>query len=172
MLAQVRILTKGNVQQSHYVHADAWDALSDLLILRVAPNDPNGRAPLFRSRAGGVWNDKTIRRIVHRWGVQAGVHACTPHRFRHTFATNLVDLGVDIRVIQLLLGHASIQSTMIYTKVSDHRRAGAVMRLPSFKTIDHDYRPVREVADTMPSDATPNSTETLPERGVQGGNGP
>jgi site-specific recombinase XerD len=55
----------------------------------------------------------------------------TQHRFRHTFGTMLLEAGVDICVIQRLLAHADISTTMLYTKVADSEALGAVLRLPT-----------------------------------------
>ena len=70
--------------------------------------------------------------MTARWGRQAGVPDCVPHRFRHTFATSLLRQGVDIGVIQRLLKHADIKSTMLYTNVSDPLLSAAILRLPSW----------------------------------------
>lgn len=67
---------------------------------------------------------RTIRRALQRAGKSAGVtKKVTPHILRHCFATHLLDLGADTRQVQLLLGHASIQSTARYTQLSTRRIA-------------------------------------------------
>jgi integrase/recombinase XerD len=77
-----------------------------------------GWGRLFVSPRGGVLYRATLDKIVHRWARQAGVTKCvTPHVFRHSVATHLLKYGADIRHIQALLGHQSLNTTERYTHV-------------------------------------------------------
>ncbi len=83
-----------------------------------------GRRPgtvLSRNAIGVV-----LRRVARRAGIDKPV---TPHTFRHSFATHLLDTGVDIRTVQVLLGHASIESTTAYLHLSRERLAAVVSPL-------------------------------------------
>lgn len=90
------------------------------------------QAPRKRSKSvGRPYTRRLIERMTHRWGEHANVPDCVPHRFRHTFATDLLRQGTDIRVIQALLNHADLGTTQIYTKVVNAQLGEAVLRLPS-----------------------------------------
>ncbi|MCM1399016.1 MAG: tyrosine-type recombinase/integrase [Clostridium sp.] len=73
----------------------------------------------FTNRTGQPVSDQYVRKMLNKYTSLAGINMhITPHMFRHTFATSLLDADVDIRYIQELLGHSSINVTEIYTHVT------------------------------------------------------
>lgn len=73
----------------------------------------------FVSQSGKPLSDQTIRRMINKYTYMAAISQhITPHMFRHTFATSLLEADVDIRYIQEMLGHSSINITQIYTHVA------------------------------------------------------
>lgn len=76
----------------------------------------------FTNKLGNVYSEQSIRNLVDNYAKAAGVTMhITPHMFRHTFATALLDEDVNIRHIQQLLGHSSILTTQIYTHISTNK---------------------------------------------------
>lgn len=73
----------------------------------------------FVNQAGNVLTDQAVRRMINKYCEIASIDLhITPHMFRHTFATSLLEADVDIRYIQEMLGHSSINITEIYTHVA------------------------------------------------------
>ena len=73
----------------------------------------------FASQGGRGLSDQSVRRMINKYTSLAAIELhITPHMFRHTFATCLLEADVDIRYIQEMLGHSSINITEIYTHVA------------------------------------------------------
>ncbi len=114
----VTVMGKGQKERRVPLGTAARDALQCYLAqLRPSLATP-GDDHLFLSQQGGPLTRQMIFLMVHRYCREAGVRAVSPHTFRHTFATHLLENGANLREVQTLLGHANIATTQIYTHVS------------------------------------------------------
>ncbi len=77
---------------------------------------------LFMNARGGRLTPRSVERIVHYYAIKSGISKkVSPHTLRHSFATDLLENGADLRSVQALLGHSSITTTQIYTHVTDRQ---------------------------------------------------
>ncbi|MCD4847988.1 MAG: tyrosine-type recombinase/integrase [Candidatus Aegiribacteria sp.] len=121
---QVRVVGKGNrerivpVPGLTCISLESWLSARSELISNYNP-DPG---TFFVSIRGRKLDPRDIRRIV-AVGVRSAARAAgaTPHTFRHSFATHLLDNGADLRAVQEMLGHASLSTTQVYTHLTRER---------------------------------------------------
>jgi integrase/recombinase XerD len=108
---------KGNKQRKVPVGKDAIEWIKSYLAARqkAAPKTP----ALFISPMGAALTRQIVYEMIRRHAKKAGLENVSPHKLRHTFATHLMQNGADSRSVQLMLGHADISTTQIYTHVTD-----------------------------------------------------
>lgn len=123
--ARIQVTGKGN--------KTAWVPLHPKLIEVAATMPASGYwFPGNSRRAGQPIRGKSVSDIIKAAMVRAGVPG-TPHSLRHWYATTLLATGADLRTVQELMRHSSVQTTQVYTQVPDSRRQAAVGRLDPFK---------------------------------------
>ncbi len=117
------VIGKGNKERVVPVGSKAIDAIEKYLTSgRPALVKKHSPANLFLTNRGTAFAHATLWRRIKLRVKKAGIDQnITPHTLRHSFATHLLEHGADLRIIQELLGHASIQTTEIYTHVGKNR---------------------------------------------------
>ena len=120
---EVRVIGKGNRERRVPMGEPARDRLHRYLSgPREAWTAGHPTPAVFVSQRGARLGRESVWRLVRHWSRAAGVTAdVTPHTFRHSFATHLLEGGADLRVVQALLGHASISTTQLYTHLTGER---------------------------------------------------
>lgn len=120
---QVRVLGKGQKERVVPLHPDATVILQRYIDLYRKKLHPKADW-VFVGRTGKPLSRRALQRQIQRYAETAGItQRVTPHTFRHSFATAMASAGMPLPVLQELLGHASIQTTAIYTHVSiEHLR--------------------------------------------------
>lgn len=120
-LGIIKVTGKGSKERIVPIGSVALDALRDYGVeeQKRGRHSPPGTAAVFLNRRGGRLTTRSIARIVEKHLRAAGIPIrMGPHGLRHTFATHLLNSGADLRVIQELLGHASLSTTQRYTHLN------------------------------------------------------
>lgn len=118
----IRIYGKGGKERLAQIgNADVRQAIS--LYFYVFFGDNTSHGWFFINRLGNRLSDQSVRNMINKYCKIAGIQLhITPHMFRHSFATFLLEEDVDIRYIQHLLGHSTIATTQIYTHVTTKKQ--------------------------------------------------
>jgi len=115
---EMPIRGKGEKVRVVFLSQEAKDAVAEYL-----RNRKDMEEPLFISpgqNGGKRLDPRSIQRIVKHYAIKAGITKnVTPHVIRHSFATDLLQNGADLRSVQMMLGHSSITTTQIYTHITD-----------------------------------------------------
>lgn len=120
----IRIFGKGSKERLVPLHSTMQKMLSDYLGQWRPLFSPTAKQ-LFVNRSGHTLTRQYIWKSIKKYALQAGIRrSISPHTFRHTFATHLLEGGADLRTVQILLGHADISATEIYTHVQAERLRG------------------------------------------------
>jgi integrase/recombinase XerD len=123
----VKLLGKGSKERVVPVGSYAREAVSAYLVrgrpvLAAGQGASRGSAALFLNARGGRLSRQSAWTVLRAAAQRAGIRKeISPHTLRHSFATHLLDGGADVRVVQELLGHASVTTTQVYTLVTVDR---------------------------------------------------
>ena len=118
----IKVLGKGSKERIVVFGNHTKEALNDYLNRGRRQVDFHGSPYLFLNKDGNRLSTRYVRKIIDDIIVKASIeHHVSPHMLRHTFATGMLNNGADLVSVKDLLGHESLNTTSIYTHVSDER---------------------------------------------------
>ncbi len=134
----LRVIGKGNKERLIHLNQSCIDALVEYL--KIRPNDltdPDAKKAVFISRNGRRISRRMVEILVDKHLQKSGLdkRIYSPHKLRHTAATLMHQEGVDVRVLQEILGHANLGTTQIYTHLSNKEISDALNSNPLNKKI-------------------------------------
>lgn len=130
------VIGKGNKERTVYLNDACVDALNKFLPIRKEQSaTASDKFALFLSRLGKRISRRTVQWTVEKYVSKLGLdpHKYTTHKLRHTAATLMHQSGVDVRVLQEILGHEHLSTTEIYTHINDDQIRAAVAKNPLSK---------------------------------------
>jgi len=105
---------------------------------------------IFTNRLHKTLSEQSGRGIVDKYRKLAKIDSkITPHMFRHTFASMMLEEGIDIRYIQSMLGHSSILTTQIYTHISKNYKRMILKKHPREKFVIYQYNLLQRLSDKL-----------------------
>lgn len=121
--SKVKVFGKGSKERIIPIHDRAKEAMVRYLDEARPVLDKKGDSPyFFLSSRGNRFSDQSIRKMFKKTVAACGMDATlSPHAMRHSFATDVLEGGADLRSVQEMLGHASLSTTQIYTHVTPER---------------------------------------------------
>lgn len=124
----VDVIGKGDKQRIIPLGEMAAEAVRNYLPARPEPASRNVEDLLFLNHTGHSLSRVSVFNLVKKQAMAAGIHKeISPHTFRHSFATHLIEGGADLRIVQEMLGHESILTTEIYTHIDSSTWQAAVL---------------------------------------------
>lgn len=118
---KVRVMGKGKKEREVFLGGSAIGALESY---RDAAPIECGMGTVFRNQRGGTLTPRAVQMLLKKYLRVAGLDRhLSPHKLRHSFATHMLDRGADLRAVQEMLGHAHLETTQIYTRMTtEHLR--------------------------------------------------
>ncbi|MDD5617824.1 MAG: tyrosine recombinase XerC [Candidatus Omnitrophica bacterium] len=115
----VKVLGKGKKERMLPIGERALEAINKYLAERNSQKNKKETGTLFLNKNNTRLSDRGVRKIIHRYIIKFSLKSgVSPHTFRHSFATHLLNRGADLRSVQELLGHANLSTTQIYTHLT------------------------------------------------------
>lgn len=162
---KILIHGKGAKERSIPLTPALWHILRDYILssgdLSTTDREGHLKAFVIAQPNGKPFSRRMIERRTKKWGRAVQASHTTPHRFRHRFATELLERKADLRQVQELMGHADLSTTAIYTEVTDQRRREAINLLDrgaeSVKVLGLGSAP----PEKSPSGGAPNDSQVV-----------
>ena len=137
----IKVRGKGDKERLVPIGEPASDAIMNYMEYRPLPADQASDDILFLNRFGKALSRVSMFKMVKKQALIAGIRkSISPHTFRHSFATHLIENGADLRIVQEMLGHESIVTTEIYTHIDSSTWQGEVL--------EHHPRKARKAGST------------------------